>query len=326
MTYSQAPLLSLLSTGKILGEVATPEHIETVISNVFLFKEYAYKLYKNDNEFFNKSYNDLSSKVTRLDFVHSDFEWNHQLSKEVYLRLQGVKVVENEIVFVNDFKDADELLQVTKRLPSNSVLFDLLNKDALAENDYREMGKQFALREKNFSWNETLPDEMVLDNMLSRYNDIVEWIESADKYIPKVERDEYMKQFRELIMREFGADFSKVSICFDVHSLNIFYVNGVLYPFDTYSPKAPWRVGPSLLNLYRIATDIFALVGESKFRAFVDGYHETLFIDAPTKDTEHFFIIYSALIMIPYFYILGQKEHSKMEIALKYHNFLKQQI
>ena len=96
--------------------------------------------------------------------------------------------------------------------------------------------------------------------------------------------------------------------------------------FDCYSVKYDWRFGPALLNIYRFATDVFALVGEKEFRAVMRGYCDSLNVEQPSKEIERFFVIYAALIMMPYLYMLGKTDTDKHEAAVKYHDFLKRYL
>lgn len=313
--------MELMKTGSFPGETSKPRHIETVISNVFIFDNRVYKFYKNDNDFFNSSFRDLSAKQDRLAFSKSDFEWNQQLTKELYLRLQGVKVDGDSIQFVDE-KDAEELMFITKRMPDGTILFDRLMKGDLTMNDFYEIGKQFAMREKNFVWHGALPGETLLDNMLERHGDIVAWIKDIEK-VSALEKETWARELKELIVRVYTHDSTKVSVCFDFHSLNAFYIDQILYPFDTHAPKDAWRFGPPLLNLYRLATDAFALAGEKEFDAVMRGYHEYLKREMPSQEINRLFIIYASLIMVSYLYMLGKTDPDKQEAAVKYHNFLK---
>lgn len=321
--YSQAPLLELLRTGKVPGESGIPTRIETVISNVFLFRDRAYKVYKNDSEFFNKSFHNISIKEERFAFSASDFGWNQQLAKEVYLRLQGVKVEGDGIISLNESKNAEELLLVTARLPDGTVLLERLQKGNLTEVDFYEIGKQFAEREKGFVWRGEFPNESLLENMLGRYPDVIEWVKNVETYLPTEEREKYGKQLEELITRVYTGDTAGVTICFDFHSMNAFYVDRVLYPFDTHPPKDSWRFGPPWLNIYRLAADVFALAGEKEFRAVTRGYFERIKVPPPRDEVERLLVVYAALIMVSSLYMLARTDTDKRESALKYHNFLK---
>jgi aminoglycoside phosphotransferase family enzyme len=326
MTYSQAPLLRLFSAGKVPGESGIPKHIETVISNVFLFNDRVYKVYKDDSKFFNENFHDLSIRKERLAFSRADFEWNHQLTSEVYIRLQGVKIETSGIHFVDEYENAEELLLITKRLSSEDLLFEHLLRKDLTVTDYYQIGKQFAQREKNFVWLGDFPDESLLENMLMRHNDDVEWVKSVEEHMPSLEAEGYLTRLKELIMRVYAHDATKIRPVFDAHSFNAFYVDQTLYLFDVYSPKDAWCFGPALVNVYRFATDIFALVGEKEFRMVLRGYHEYLNSEAPSRETGQLLVIYAAIIMVPYLYMLARTNPDKQEVAVRYHNFLKSLI
>ncbi len=321
--YSQAPLLKLLSAGKVPGESGIPEHIETVISNVFLFEDRVYKVYKNDNDFYNKHFHNISSKKERFAFTVTDFEWNQQFSQEIYLRLQSVKVVSGNIVFVESDEEAEELVQVSKRMPTETILFNRLRKDDLVGSDFFEIGKQFATHEQGFILNGELPNESLLKNMHERYDDLIEWMDNVDAYLPKQERMVYGGQLIKLIDSVYENNTDRLSIGFDSHSFNAFYAEQVLSPFDTCPPKEAWRFCPALVNIYRLATDVFALVGEKEFRAVLRGYNDYLHLAPPPEETERLLIIYASLIMLPYLYMLGKTDPDKHNAAVKYHNFLK---
>ncbi len=323
MAYSQKELLDLLKKGAVPGEKGIPKHIETVMSNVFLFDERAYKLYKNDNDFLNKNFVDLSGSRERFSFSRDDFEWNRQLAPEVYVRLQGTKMDAGAIRFVESEEDAEEFMQVTTRLPSDSSLFEHLRNNDLSEIDYHEIGKQFARREQGFVWHGDLPRESLLENMSGRHRDTVEWIKDVESDVPQQEREDYAGKLEGLFTQVYANDRSPVSICIDIHSMNAFYVGGTLYPFDTFSPKYAWHFGPAMLNVYRLAADVFALAGEKEFRAVMRGYHEYLRTEPAPRETEYLLVMYAALIMVSYLYMLAKTDPDKREAAEKYHDFLK---
>jgi aminoglycoside phosphotransferase family enzyme len=324
--YSQAPLLKLLRAGKIPGESGIPEHIETVLSNIFLFKERVYKVYKNDNEFVNKNFGNISTREKRFAFSRTDFDWNHQLAEEIYLRLQGVKVDTGVIRFLDTYENAEELLLVTKRLPAEASLFEHLQKKDIAESEYYGIGKQFARREGHFVPDEVPPKESVLENMSWRLDDIVAWVKGVESQIPQKEREEYIEELKNLTKRVYVGDTAELTISFDVHSLNAFYVDGVFYPFDTVASKDAWRFGPNLLSVFRLATDVFAFVGEKEFGEVLRGYYEYSQTTLPSEEKQRLLVIYAGLIMMPYLYMLGKTDSDKQKAAIKYHDFLKRYV
>lgn len=294
-----------------------------MLSNVFLFKERVYKLYKNDNDFINKKFDDISTREKRFSFATTDFAWNQQLSKEIYLRLQGVRAGAELVHFVDSHADAEELLLVTARLQKKDSVFEHLRAADLSEPDYYEIGKQFAERESRFVPYEAMSGESLLKNMLRRHHDLVEWSKGVEAHLPAEERDSYAGQVKSLIERVYTGDSTPLATSFDIHSLNAFYFDGIFHPFDIYAINDSWHFAPASVNMYRLATDVFALAGEKEFRAVVRGYYDYLGTKSPEKDAEQLMVIYSAFIMVSYLYMLSQTDAEKREVAIKYHDFLK---
>jgi len=326
MEYSQTKLLELMAAGRIPGESGTPKRTETVISNVFLFNDFVYKVYKNNNEFFNTRFQDISTRGKRFAFSKADFEWNQQLSKEIYLRLQGVQVEDDNLIFVDKTDRAEELVLVTKRMPYGAVLFDQLQKGDLSEDDFYEIGKQFAEREKKFEWNGVFPNESLFENMISRQQDLMEWLKDTEEHLPASECKKYGEQLKDLIKRVYSDTKEKISIGLDFHSFNAFYLDKTLYPFDTYPPKDSWRFAAPLIDIYRLAADIYALTGEKEFQTVLRGYFDYVKAPQPRGDAERLLVMYATLIMVSYLYMLARTDTDKVGAADKYLAFLRRYV
>ena len=144
MSYSQKQLITLFNAGKVPGENTKPHHIETVISNVFIFADRVYKIYKNDNDFFNKSFRDISSASARFDFSRRDFGWNHSLSPSIYLELKGVTIADGALKFFEPTDAADELVMVMKRFEKKDVLFEKIMHGEINRDEAFAMGRELA--------------------------------------------------------------------------------------------------------------------------------------------------------------------------------------
>ena len=90
-----------------------------VISNVFILENRVYKIYKDGNDFYNKNFRDISTKEKRFDFTKMDFDWNRNLTKNIYLELKGCRLNRGSVEFV-DFNFADELAIVMKKFEEKS--------------------------------------------------------------------------------------------------------------------------------------------------------------------------------------------------------------
>src|ERR1035441_10967527 len=123
MSDNNNKIIDFFKKGAIPNPDGTlPKHIITAISNIFVFKDKAYKIYKNDSDFFNKSFNDLSKKENRFLFTQKDFEWNNHLSPEVYTKLRGVILKDDAIVFTEPTDSSDELVIEMNKIDMSNQL------------------------------------------------------------------------------------------------------------------------------------------------------------------------------------------------------------
>ena len=299
-----------------------PKHIVTAISNVFVFADRAYKIYKGDNDFFNKNLNDLSAKDNRFSFTKKDFEWNNQLSPEVYLEIKGIYLKEDKVTFGNADAAADALVIIMKSIDMNDSLINRLMANTISMDDCYKIGFQFGEREGD------LPEEQIArsvhDDFVSRYNDVVPWIASAEKHIGKDEIKLYVSHLQKSIedTTEIFKSNADMSFCLDIHADNVVFSNGVFLPIDTFSPKADWRYGYKFLNIYRLATDIYVFLGKECFENTLQGYQDATHQVVPRK-LDTFLILYSELISCPYQYMLAEKDPSRLPVAEKCRLFLK---
>lgn len=326
MSYSQQPLITLLKEGKIEGETGVPKHIETVISNVFVFENTAYKIYKNNSEFFNKNFYDISGEENRSQFAGDDFNWNHTLSPEVYTELKGISVQDKEVVLHTELLQGREPVIVMRRLDMDNGIFALLMKEMLSADDFFTIGYQFGEREHRLSEKETTQLN-VYEDLENRVSDVKSWMTESGT-MPSEDIEKTVNYLESFLRANQGVTYitnDMGSICIDFHSENGVFENGILLPIDTFSPKPAWRTGHRHINIYRIATDTFALSGEDAFRAILKGYVESM-NEVLDPSFEQFFVIYAASIMAPYFYMLGKNDPLRQKAAEKYHTFLQKQL
>lgn len=302
------------------GEI--PSHVVTAVSNVFVFNHVVYKIYKNDNDFFNKNFNDLSVKNVRFDFTRRDFDWNNKVSPEVYIDLRGL-VVENGLVKLVDPSDSvDELVIVMNKVNMSDCLINRLVNNSISTDDVYEIG--FQLGKRVSSTKKVFPDNLYND-FLSRYNDLVNWTNGV-KELPKEEVAQYVnfyKNYVDLHREEFETSINLMGLCMDLHADNIVYSNNTLLCMDTYSPKEAWLHGYKYLNIYRVATDIYAFLGKEAFEKVLLGYADATDEKLP-RQHDKFLIMYCELIVWPYQYMLIDKDPWRKEVADKYHHFIKQ--
>lgn len=323
-SYSQKPLIDLMKSGGFPGESGKPKHIQTVISNVFVFDDKVYKFCKNDNDFFNNGFRDISDNKERFSFTEKDYKWNDTLSPSIYIRLANVAVQDGIIAEV-DRNDAEEIMQIMNKVDTNNVLYEKLISGEITKDDCFEIGKQLGESMKKVQTR--LPDKGSFYEMFeSRIDDLREWINSTPEYISKDEANaycDYLNDFR-LANREWfdGELTDEVVADGDFHSHNAVYSNKILYLMDTYPPKEEWGVGHKLIPLYRIGVDVWALSGNKEyFETLIAGYEAGNNIKVNRK-LDDVYVIYVAGIAVPYLYMLQQTDAEKKEPAKRFHKFL----
>lgn len=303
-----------------------PKHIQTVISNVFIFDRKVYKFYKNDNDFFNKGFRDISGKTERFSFTEKDFKWNNTLSPSIYTSLKNVVVKDNAIVEVDSSPEAEEIVIVMNRVDTHDVLYEKLMDNRVTEEDCFEVGKQLAESMKKVQV--ALPQTYnFYDLFESRIKDLRDWIRSVTDHISIEESDsycDYLEEFRNKNKSWFENELTaQVTTDGDFHSHNAIYSKGKFFLMDTYPPKEEWGIGHQLIALYRIGTDIWALSGKQEFfESFVKGYEASSGIKVDRK-LDELFIIYASGIAVSYLYMLQRTDPEKKISAERFHNFVK---
>jgi len=326
MTYSQQPLLDLFRSGALPGETNAPEHIETVISNLFLFPETVYKVYKNNSEFFNTGFHDLSKKVERFSFTRNDYSWNNTLSPSIYTRLVGVSVRGNKLHIGEPTDEADELVFVMKRVDTNDLLFEHFVRGDISSDDCHNIGKQLAEALAS-ARTEQANEYNYYEAFGKRIEDIRAWGLSVTDYWSTEEQaaycdymEDYRTQHRELFENDYRTQIAQSG---DMHSLNALYTNGQFYLMDSYPPKDEWAMDYELNPLYRFGADLLALTGKQDlYKAFIEGYEQGTGTKAD-RTLEPLYLVYTASIMTSYLYMLQQTDPSKTEPAKRYHAFLR---
>lgn len=321
--YSQRPFIELAKAGMIFGEGKIPKHIETVVSNVFVFEKTVYKLYKNDNKFFNEGFRDISGKNDRFSFTRRDFEWNNTLSPAIYTRLTGVVVKDGQMKECSgEDACAEDLVIVMNRIDTNDVLYEKLLHEDINEDLAYSIGKQFG--EKIGKIQKPI-DGDYYSEFLVRIEDTREWISSVAEDISLKESGEYcdfMKAFVEHHKHKFENEFSKeMTTVGDVHSHNAVFSQWELHFIDTFPPKEEWLRGHKYVDLYRLGADILALGDQSSFEAFMKGYTDSG--QALSREYDALYIMYASTIMVSYLYMLAKTDPRHISSAKRYHDFVR---
>ncbi len=313
-------IIEAFKAGKIGVESSIPNHVITAISNVFVFENKAYKIYKNDNQFFNEHFNNLSTKEGRFMFTGKDFNWNHELSPEIYVELRGVRIENNLLVWEEPLGTSDELVVIMNKIDMADGLLNKLIDERINKEDCYKIGYQLGERlirvKKNFPI-------AIYDDFIARYKDLDAWLVSVKEIPQDRVRNylDYIKNFIESHKEDFDRINDQMGICLDVHADNAIYSNGVFLPIDSYAPKEDWLHGYKFISVYRVATDIYAFLGKEHFEEVLRGYSNATNEKLP-REWDDFMVIYCELIVWPYQYMLSEKDTWRLDIAKKYEEFI----
>jgi len=319
---TQADILAAFKEGRFIGSKELPVHIETLTSHVFLSGEAAYKVYKEDSTVFNENFSDLSDPAIRSDFIRTDFEWNHAANPATYIALKGAVIVDGQVIFVETGESAHWVI-VMNRFDSRNELLRHLSAGTLTSADFGNMGSELARSLTKVV--RLRPDIDLYKSFVTHLVDLRAWIGELSGEIPVEEGAVYV-DYLETFIETHRSDITSsadASMVVDGHMGNMLLTDGTLSMIDIFPPKEDWRYSHRDVNVYRLATDIYALSGEEAFRAFLQGF-EIASNRKLNKELEPFFVTYAASIMVPYLYVLGAKSELHMRAADQYHRFLRE--
>ncbi|PLX26716.1 hypothetical protein C0583_06835 [Candidatus Parcubacteria bacterium] len=317
----QKELIKAFKDGKLESEKSKPKHVETTISNVFIFETQVYKIYKDDCEFFNELFFDLSKKDNRFDFSKRDFDWNNFFTPNVYTDLFGCKLKDGEIVFVNH-EIAEELVVVMNKIDTENGLAALLYNDKIDESKAGDIGSQLAIQLNRLP--EVQAELSFAEAMEVRRQTTLDWISSVPEHVKGKTLSSFKKKFEELY-KVYAKTIHKNQAfgpCLDIHLENLIYTDGQLLIIDSYMPKKEWVVADMNLNFYRCAIDILALSGKANYEELKRTF-ENISNFKLNKDNENFYLLYGGLVSIPTLFKLGEADSKKAELAKKYLKFMK---
>lgn len=315
-----------MKDGALPGETGIPQHIETLISNVFLFDTKAYKVYKDNNDFFNKEFRDLSRKTERFVFTEKDYVWNNTLSPSIYTALVGVRVENGTIHICAPAAAADELMIVMNRVDTRDILFEKLMSGQLSEDDVSSMGNQLAGMLQKVQ--KKFPSVYNYYHLFeARVAELRRWFKPAVEHVPEKEASlylDFLDLFRERNREWFEQTLSdELRMGGDFHSNNALFSHGSFHLMDTFSPKEEWQIEHHLSPLYRIGTDIWALSGKKElFEAFIKGYEDGSGVKV-NRALDPLHILYASGIALPYLYMLQRTDPAKKEAAERFHAFVR---
>ena len=291
--------------------------IETIISKIFFYGDRVYKIYKYEKFFFG----DFSSFEFRTDFYKEDFYWDNLMAPQVYLKLHGVKKVNNGYQ-IADLLSAEDFFIEMKKFDDNKNLTNLLLEKNINENDVAKIVSEMAVRLKRL----TQDKKHKYANLFGRklFDIHQEDLESdrnllymIPSCVSKIKTDEIINAAKEASVKSSyfqNHDKSELSLLIDNHADNIVFMGKEVGFIDVLPPKESWRVGDINFNVCRLGTDVSVLHSEEMGNMVYKSYEK--FAGPIPAEAKAIFEIRSALIQAWCFY-----SANKSEIAGNYIKF-----
>ncbi|MBP6944577.1 hypothetical protein KBD61_02735 [Patescibacteria group bacterium] len=307
-----------------------PEHIRTFISDVFLFPSTVYKIYRRDNQDFNKDFINLDNIDIRRAFYKEDFRWNQYFNPSVYQQLQGIEVEGETTLLTEEMKTSSERVIQMRRIDAVLNLTRQLLEGRISEADAFAIGSQLTKKVDQFPWREPSELSMLARLELSLLN-LERWSLSADPAFPRALTDRAIHSLRGFVQshqdRFSSLQEDEMVPCIDSHSDNLFFEGGTLSCIDIYLMKPEWRLMERSYSVYRLAMDIEVLGNKSLSETFIEGcvaYYGPRQMIRP--EVQWFYQLFSALIKSPYLFSLAQKDPARLREAQLYQAFIERML
>lgn len=313
-------LFTALQEGLIEGIEEKPErHVETVMSDVFIYKDVVRKIYKEREGIFV----DMRDPISRQRFYRDDFNWNQSVSPDIHLSLFGV-IKNNEGVYQLIKPEEAELWIIEmKRVEDTDTLFKRLNDGTATIKDVKGFVKVQTealdkLTEQHLADHTDLLDMSLQTLWEIRLDiDLRAFGKSFGKEIPDEVTDKRVDTLLNYYRNHSFLQSLKsedASILVDNHAGNVVFHDDRPQFIDIFLPKREWRVLDHHNNIARIAACVRTLGGNELADAMYETYAEHK--ELAPREVYDFEEAYNALIKGYYYTYLKQPE-----IAMKYFAF-----
>ncbi len=316
-------LIEIIESGKFNGLGKPDRVIETLISKLFFFDDFVYKVYKYNKAFFGN----FSDDRFRHEFYHNDFTWNNTMAPDIYLKLGYVKN-DTDTVIETTHDSSEDYYILMRKIDDSQTLLKLIRKNSLQKSDLdlitREMFKRLEkLTEIKRTDMEDLFDMTYVDLELQNMESTREWLYMASDFISKTEIDSLVEKLKAFIQSNpFFKNFDKNSYlaCIDNHGGNILFAEGKVNFIDSMPPMRIWRIQSDAYSISRPATDFEVLLSKEYADVMFAEFEKVRHTKLDSK-VRAYLQTAAALIQAPYLYILKEPED-----AQKFWNFAKNKI
>ncbi len=257
-------LLNTIKKGKF-GDWGKPEKIiNTLLSNVFFFKNKVLKVYKHEKAF----YGDLTDPEYRKYFYKEDFFWNNVMSPEIYLKLGGVKIKSKNKILLSEIDDADDYYIEMTKIDDTQTITNKFDEDLISVSDLSEMIEKKIEKLRYLSTKRKNLIEKIKKNGWYKLNktvleDLRQWAYMSKKHIPKDSTDKIVDYLQEVTATHDyftnEDNHRMLSISIDNNCDNLLFLSGKPNFIDVMPPKEEWKVADENFVVLRTAVDAYVL-------------------------------------------------------------------
>lgn len=312
-------LIEAFLTGKVSNLGKPESHVETVMSDVFIYSDTVIKLYKERTGIFI----DLKQISSRRNFYIDDFTWNQQISPTIHKNLYGIKKKADDTYLLSNPEEAENWVIEMKRIEATDTLFKRLHENvattqdvtALTKKQTESLAKLTAIYKNHHL--ELLNQGLIYLWQIRLDNDLRQFGKSFGKEIAPTITDTRIDKLLSFFNNHpflQNLNSNDVSIMIDNHAGNVVFYNNQPEFIDIFLPKREWRVLDHHNNIARIATCVRVLGSDDLANAMYQTYSD--YKDLAPKAVYDFMEAYNALIKGYYYTYL-----KKPDIANKYFSF-----
>ncbi|MCX6702959.1 MAG: hypothetical protein NTW60_03790 [Candidatus Wolfebacteria bacterium] len=301
-------IIEAFKQGRVKGLVepgVKPECLMTGISHIFLFPKTVYKLYRKDNDSFNKNSLDLSDDDIRQHFYENDFSFNNYFSKEIYNALLSIYVNGEHVELKPKDEPGYDLVIQMSRVDEKKNLTHLLRQKALNEDELRSIGYKMTKLVAEYPQKPKTSKNYY--EVLASFIDGVRHFGSMAAPLISLDDSEKvcpaLSDYRETIKGKLTKITEKDFIfTIDNHSDKAFYINKELLFIYVYLPKIEWGIVEPSYVITRLYTDTLVFAGEKYSEALLQGYKDYYGIIDVDRELLEFYLIFNAFLRAGYIF------------------------
>lgn len=276
-----------LLNGTVEGISERPErHIETVMSDVFIYTDTVRKIFKHKKP---GIFVDLTDPHAFYSYMNEDFKWNQNVSPDIHQALYGLKESGNTYT-VCEPEQGDLWFIEMKRVNDTDTLVHRLRTNTASLDDIRA-----------FTHMQTKGIDRLTEQYLSAYTDLLDrglyalWESRIDTDLRAFAKnmgdtisptltDRRIKRLFDYFrshsyFRNLTVDDATITI--DNHAGNVVFHNDTPHFIDIYLVKREWRLIDRNNNIARIAACVRSLGSNELAQAMYEVYGE---YHAPAPD------------------------------------------